>query len=215
MLHDILIFGDSYSTHKDFIPEEYPFFYCDGGRSPMQPVTDMRSEQTWWGRFLQVTGANLVHNNSWSGSTICYTGYDGDCSTSSSFIYRYNKLLSDGWFEDNIIDTIFVFGATNDSWANAPLGTEQYFGWKKEDLYSVLPAICYFMNRLKQNHPDVRIVFIANCDIKQEIIDCIVHAGDRFGVDVLQIHDIDKEDGHPTVLGMQQIYEQLTEFLGT
>ena len=92
MINRFVIFGDSYSTHKDYIPEGYPHYYCDEGRAPDQPVTKMTMEQTWWGQMIGLTKAELVLNDSWSGSTIGYTGYAGDCSTSSSFIYRYRKL---------------------------------------------------------------------------------------------------------------------------
>ena len=98
MIKNFMIFGDSYSTHRDHIPEGYAFYYTDEGRKPEEPVTKMKYEETWWGRFIAKTGANLVHNNSWSGSTIGYTGYSGDCSKRSAFIYRYRKLMEEGFF---------------------------------------------------------------------------------------------------------------------
>ena len=107
----------------------------------------MLVEQTWWGQIKEKTGATLVHNNSWSGSTIGYTGYSGDCSKTSSFICRYEKLFDSGFFNENEIDTIFVFGGTNDAWADAPLGEIKYTDIKREDLFSVLPAICYLAAR--------------------------------------------------------------------
>ena len=125
----------------------------------------------------------------------------------------YHKLVASGFFETNRIDTIFVFGGTNDSWSNAPLGKEQFSDWHKKDLFCVLPAICYFVNQLKQNHPHARVVLIANCDIKSEIIECLRNAAQRMGVECVELREIDKDAGHPTVLGMQQIYEQLIEQL--
>lgn len=213
MFHNVLIFGDSYSTHKDYIPSDYACYYQTGGRDPEQPVTNMRPEETWWMRLLTQTDSKLVHNNSWSGSTIGYTGYSGDCSTSSSFIYRYRQLLANGFFDKNRIDTVFVFGGTNDSWSNAPLGEEKYADWEESDLFNVLPAICYFMSTLKENHPNVRLIFIANCDIKDEVVDCIKHASERLGVESVMLHDIDKLAGHPTVLGMEQICKQVMDAL--
>ena len=134
MVKNFMIFGDSYSTHKDYIPEGYAYYYCDGGRSEKEPVTNMKADQTWWGRFIKETGANLVLNNSWSGSPLCFTGWVPDCSKSSSFVYRYEKLYSEGFFERNEIDTIFVFGGTNDSWCGAPLGEEKYADWERDIL---------------------------------------------------------------------------------
>ena len=208
-----MIFGDSYSTHKDVIPEGYAHYYCTGGRSEKEPVTNMTAEQTWWGRLMKATGAELVRNDSWSGSTICFKGWSGDCSTTSSFIYRYEKLTEAGFFADNEIDTILVLGGTNDSWINVDLGEEKYSDWKREDFYTVLPAVCYFMSKLREDHPDKRIVFIANCGIKDEIIACMKNGAERLGLDFVELHDIDKMAGHPTVLGMEQICAQVLEKL--
>lgn len=213
MINRFVIFGDSYSTHKDHIPKEYAHYYCDEGRAPDQPVTKMQMQQTWWGQMMERTDATLVLNDSWSGSTIGYTGYEGDCSTSSSFIYRYRKLVEKGFFAENEIDTIFVFGGTNDSWSSAPLGKEKYDDFSEVELFNVLPAICYFMTTLKKDHPNTRVVFIGNCDIKQEIIDCMINASERLGVEFVALHDIDKISGHPTVLGMTQICDQIMEKL--
>ena len=209
-----MIFGDSYSTHKDVIPAGYAHYYCTGGRSEKEPVTDMRPEETWWGRLIKATGAELVRNDSWSGSTIGFRGWSGDCSTTTSFIYRYEKLTEAGFFAENEIDTILVLGGTNDSWINGPLGEEMYSDWKREDFYQVLPAVCYFMSKLREGHPDKRIVFIANCGIKDEIISCMENGAARLGVDFVRLHDIDKMAGHPTVLGMEQICGQVHEKLG-
>ena len=213
MIGNFMIFGDSYSTHKDYIPAEYSCYYSDEGRGPENPVTKMRAKDTWWGRLLGRDDARLIHNNSWSGSTVGYTGYAGDCSATNSFIYRYHTLYASGFFDENKIDTILVFGSTNDSWSNAPLGELQYEGWEKQNLFSVLPAITYFMDTLKRNHPSARIIFIANCGIKPEIIKGMELAAKRIGVECLALHDIDKMNGHPTVLGMEQIYTQLMAYL--
>ena len=213
MIKNFVIFGDSYSTYGGYIPETFPTYYSEQGRPQGSLVTKMKLEETWWGRLLKNTEAKLVLNNSWSGSTVCYTGYEGDCSTSSSFIYRYRQLKKEGFFTDKRIDTLFVFGGTNDSWADAPLGTLKFSDWEETDLFNVLPAICYFMNRLKTDFPDTRIVFLANCDIKTEIIEGIKLAGKRFNVEVIQLKNIDKDSGHPTVKGMGEIYNQVLNFL--
>lgn len=50
-----------------------------------------------------------------------------------------------------------MFGGTNDSWANAPLGKLKYSGWHEEDLFNVLPAISYFANILKKDFPNANL----------------------------------------------------------
>ena len=211
MMNRVVIFGDSYSTHKEYIPEGYAHYYCTEGRDPLRPITKMAPEDTWCMKFIERTGCTIVRNDSWSGSTIGYMGYTGDCSTSSSFIYRYRKLAQENFFAENGVDTIIVFGGTNDSWADVTLGEEKYADFCEDDLYNVLPAICYFMITLRNNHPNARVVFIANCDIKPEIIDCMRKVAKKVNVEYVELHDVHKVDRHPSALGMTQICDQIIE----
>ena len=207
-LGNVFILGDSYSTFKGYIPEGYAVYYSENS-------TDFgvdRVENTWWMSLINETDSALVHNNSWSGSTIGYTGYSGDC-TNSSFITRFEQLLEQGWFEENKIDTFFVFGGTNDSWSNAPLGEMMLEGWSREDLFSVLPAIGYIAHRLKTALTDTRVIFIINTDIKTEIQEGIKKACEHFVVEYIALKDISKIEGHPTKEGMTQIKDQILSYL--
>jgi hypothetical protein len=213
-MKDVIIFGDSYSTFEGYIPEGYATYYCPNGREQGPAVTKMDVESTWWKQFVELCGVNLLLNNSWSGSTIGYTGYDNaDCSKSSSFIYRYKKLRSEGFFDKNTVDTVLVFGGTNDSWSNSPLGEMKYADWEEKDLFNVLPAICYFAYTLKTDLPTANIVFIINTDIKEEIQTAIENAASYFGAKSIRMHNIDKENGHPTAKGMGEICKQVAEGL--
>ena len=202
----ILIFGDSYSTFNGRIPSGYATWY------PNLDVKDV--ESTWWRLYAKATNSTIVRNDSWSGSTICYTGYNGaDCSENSSFIYRYRRLKSNEFFEDKEIDTVFVFGGTNDSWADAPLGQMKFSDWEESDLYCVLPAICYFAYTLKTDLPNARIVFIVNNDLKVEIEECMVTVAERYGLDCIVLKNVNKQNNHPTAKGMESICEQIISAL--
>ena len=211
MKNNALIFGDSYSTFKGYVPEGYAIYYSENER----PQTDVtKVEQTWWHQVVSGANLNLVLNNSWSGSTIGYTGYNNtDCSKSSSFIYRLRQLIENGFFEKNQIDTVFVFGGTNDSWSNAPLGEIKYNGWEEKDLFSVLPAICYFLNLLKETLPQAKIYCLMNSDIKLEIIDCMKIACEIYGITPVAFYKIDKMCGHPTIQGMKDIKDGVLNIL--
>lgn len=209
-LGNMMIFGDSYSTYEGYIPVGYATYYS-GHRESKPDVYDVKN--TWWGRIIEETDAKLVQNNSWSGSTIGYTGYNNvDCSHSSSFIYRFEKLLKEGFFDANRIDTLFVFGGTNDSWSNAPLGELKYDGIEESDLFCVLPAISHFAKRLSEALRDTRVIFIANCDIKNEIVDAMRASCEQYGHDFIALSGIDKQGGHPTELGMKHICDQILTF---
>lgn len=208
-IKNMIIFGDSYSTFEGHIPDEYSHYY-----SPTRPdIPEVRRvEDTWWHMLATLEGANIVRNDSWSGSTICNTGYCGeDCSNSNSFIYRLNKLDGEGFFKEKDVDTVFVFGGTNDSWADAPVGELKYSDWTREELFCVLPAFCYFINRLGEVLPSANIIALINTDLKPEIADGYEAACKHFGVNYVRYTDIDKFRGHPTPKGMIQIKDAIAE----
>lgn len=203
MKNNTLIFGDSYSTFKGYVPDGYAVYYPENDKFE----TDVKNVcQTWWYQVVEKEGFKLALNNSWSGSTIGYTGYNNtDCSKTSSFIYRLKQLIKSDFFEKNQIDTVFVFGGTNDSWSNAPLGEIKYSDWKESDLFFVLPAICYFLNLLKETLPQAKIYCLINTNIKPEITSCMKNACEKNNIIPVTFDTIDKKCGHPTIQGMKDI----------
>ena len=114
----VTIFGDSYSTFEGYIEpaSNEPWYFQNGNKPQRTDVTDVT--QTWWHQLLSRKGWHLCMNNSYSGSTISYSGYDGADYSLRSFNTRMTNLGSP--------DIIFVFAGTNDSWAGAPMGDYQY-----------------------------------------------------------------------------------------
>ncbi len=203
MSKNLLIFGDSYSTFKGFIPEGYLAYYSENGR----PETDVTAvNQTWWYQVVNEAKLNLVLNNSWSGSTICYTGYENkDCSQTSSFIRRLQNLIDEGFFAENNIDKVFVFGGTNDSWCGAPLGEIKKDNWINDDLYNILPAIYCFFDLLKKALPNAEIYCLINTGLKKEVADSLKDAAQIYNITPIVFDKIDKQCGHPTIEGMNDI----------
>jgi hypothetical protein len=202
MSNNLLIFGDSYSTFNGHIPAGYAVYYHEE-----DGATDVRNvKETWWHQVVAEKGLNLVLNNSWSGSTIGYTGYDNaDNSETSSFIFRLNRLKENGFFKENEINTVFVFGGTNDNWANAPLGELKYDNFEKQDLYSVLPAIACFFKNLKETVPNADIYCIINTELKPEIVSAFKTVSQKYDITIVEFEHIDKMSGHPTIQGMKDI----------
>ena len=210
---NVMIFGDSYSTFKGYIPEGYAVYYS-GNRETPPDVSDVT--KTWWHQVISETGSTLVQNNSWSGSTICYTGYGcTDRSKTSSFIYRFEKMLKEGFFKENKIDTLFVFGGTNDSWCQAPEGQLQFSDWTRDSLFFVLPAMCYFFYRLKKELPDTEIVCIINNGLRASIIRGMNKICEHYGIKKVSFENtpIDKVNGHPTEQGMTDIKNHILNTL--
>lgn len=207
---NVFILGDSYSTFDGYIPEGYDPWYS----SPQWEFTDVRTvDQTWWKLLLADTESNLLLNCSWSGTTICHTGYGGADCRGRSFVARVDRLIEEGYFETHHVDTFLVFGATNDSWADSPIGELQYSAWTEENLFCVLPAFCYLLNRLKIKTPGARVICVINTELKPEITDGMKVACGNYGVEFVQLQDIDKDFGHPNVRGMQKIKDQVMDYL--
>ncbi|MBR2387938.1 MAG: hypothetical protein IKB02_04140 [Clostridia bacterium] len=209
---NVMIFGDSYSTFEGYIPKTYKTWYYAAGRAE----TDVKQvSDTWWYPLCNEMGYNLVMNDSYSGSTIGYTGYSGaDTSQSSSFIHRLELYKNQNYFEKNDIDLIFVFGGTNDSWCGAPLGEYKTENISKSDCYNVLPAIVYFLTELKEAAPNAEIVFIINTDLKAEIGETVKKASAHLGTSYVELTKFQKRSSHPTVLGMASIKAQVKRALG-
>jgi hypothetical protein len=209
-IKNLLIIGDSYSTFKGFVPDKHAVYYTGKGECGITSV-----EETWWKMLIDKTGINLVLNSSWSGSTICYTGrVSPEYGYRSSFVNRMHIMLKENFFKEKEIDTVFIFGGTNDSWLDStPKGSIQFDGFKEEDLYSTLPAICYMAKRLREELPNGNIVFIINTELDERISSTMKIASEHFGTQYIELTDIDKESGHPTVLGMKQIAEQILNFI--
>lgn len=208
-LGKIYILGDSYSTFEGYMPEGYGSWYNKEDTNKAN-ITDV--SQTWWKMLLSETDSELVLNSSWSGTTICNTGYDGADCRNSSFVSRFKKKIKEGFFTENKIDTFFIFGGTNDNWANSPVGEFKYSDWTEQDLYSFLPALCCFLNDVKSTLTDTRIVYIINSELKDEITNGIKTACKHYGVETIELENISKDYGHPTDKGMVDIKNAILDY---
>lgn len=201
----VTIFGDSYSTFEGFLtPDTMETWYFLNQNNPER--TDVKTvRQTWWWQVIQRMGWKLERNNSWSGSTICNTGYNDADYTHRSFITRHSSLGQP--------DVILLFGATNDSWCGAPLGEFKYSGWKRADLYTFRPALSYLLSHIQDRYPTADVYYILNSDLKEAINSSVIDICRHYDVPVIRLRDIDKVSGHPSVKGMLQIADQVVTAL--
>ena len=196
---NVLIIGDSYSTFKGFNPDGYAWWYPRA-----DAATDVeRVEQTWWHGLFIETKSKLILNDSYSGSTICST--ERESIPGTHFNLRADKMIENGFFKENAIDTIFVFGGTNDSWIDSPIGSIQYDGITEDDIKMVLPAFSALISKLKTASPASRIIPLINCDIKDEIRDAFEEICRHYGLTYIKFEGLDKLSGHPSRKGMEEI----------
>lgn len=197
----VSILGDSYSTFKGWIPEGNAVYYPRGARNDVT-----KAEECWWHLVTEAIGGTLEKNESWSGSTICNTGYKGKDFSKFSFVTRADRLGDP--------TLILVCGGTNDSWANAPIGDYKWGDWTKEELYSFRPAMAKLLADLKTLYPKARIFFILNSQLKAEINDSVHEICTHYQIPCIDLKDIDKQSGHPSVKGMKAFADQVVAAVG-
>ena len=196
------ILGDSYSTFAGYIPEGNACYY------PRPESVDdvLEAHQTWWHILSERYGMHLLINNSYSGATVC-TQVRETQPKEASYVVRAQ--MSFGVPDGEKPDYIFVFGGTNDSWINRTIGCVQFENWTEKDLENVLPAYCFVLDTLIRRYPNTKIVSIINTELQEEIAEGFLIAGKHYGVISVQLRNIDKQNGHPSALGMQKIAQQV------
>ncbi len=196
----VSILGDSYSTFAGYMTPGTNRIWYD--KAPKEEKTDVNNvTQTWWHKFIKDNGYRLCENNSFSGATICNTGYNDNDYTDRSFINRVDNL--------GCPDMILIFGGTNDSWAGSPIGDFKYADWTRYDLFSFRPAMAYMLSEISDRYPNVDVYFILNDGLKDEINSSVREICKHYGVDCIELKNIDKRSNHPTVKGMEQIATQV------
>ncbi len=199
----VTIFGDSYSTFEGYLtPKTNAVWYF----LPPKSKNDVtRVEETWWWQVKEELGWTLERVNSFSGSTICRTGYDGKDFTYNAFITRMNNLGEP--------DVILICGATNDSWSGAPIGEYKYGEWTDQDLFTFRPAMAKLCWGLRAHYPKARLLFLLNSELKDEINESVKTICAHYDIPVLHLENVDKQSGHPSIAGMKSIAEQVKEWV--
>ncbi len=195
----VSILGDSYSTFQGHIPPGNITWYTD----PLDTArTDVASvEQTWWYQVIEQGGYTLEVNDSYSGSTVSFHGYGGADYADRSFITRLPRLGQP--------DIIIIFGCTNDSWAGVEPGKYKYRNIRKTDLYTYRPALAWLLRYSRMLYPEAKVYYIIGDGLREDIVESTKVICRHYRIPYIQLEDIDKKWGHPTVLGMRQIAEQV------
>ena len=193
----ISVLGDSYSTFRGWIPQGNAIYY------PTKNTDVKNAEECWWHLVATTIGGKIEKNESWSGSTICYTGYRGANAKKSSFVTRIDRLGDP--------TLILICGATNDSWAGSPIGEYKWDNWTEEDLFTFRPAMAKMLSDAKKLYPKARVFFILNSQLKPVINESIHKICEYYNVPCVDLKNIDKQSGHPSVKGMKAFAEQVVE----
>lgn len=204
------VLGDSYSSFEGYVDPEtndpWPH-YADIG------VTSV--EQMWWYKVADSMKWLLEKNNSFSGSLISnFSDFDaGEYYKENSFLRRMDNLGNP--------DVIFILGATNDVWQEAPFGDFVYNDWTDEQLCSFRPALACLLDYTKRHYPKAKIYFLLETspcpggiteETRQNLIESVHRITSHYGVDCIDL-DIHKDWWHPDKQGQKDIARQVLEVL--
>lgn len=216
----ISILGDSISTLDGYNPEGYNLFFT-GDNCAKAGVREMND--TWWGQVINLLGAELLINNSWSGSRV-------------SQLPRSEKLFPSGCSDertsalhlyDTMPNVIIVYLGTND-WAYGVTPEPWNIGDCDENELSFSGAYETMVKKLQNNYPNAKICcctlnttfMSANPEFKFPVAHGGVHidvynniiksTANRFGcklIDLAAYHKAyDSIDGsHPNANGMKTL----------
>ena len=140
----VAVLGDSYSTFEGFIPKGYATWYT----TAVQKATDVNKvEQTWWWQVIKEGGYKMGNINSYSGSTICNTGY---WKRADLYCFRpaLAKLLSDLRQRHPNVDIYFIL--------NSELKDEINESVKKICKTYQVPVIALHDIDKKNGHPTIK-----------------------------------------------------------
>ena len=206
-LGNVVIIGDSYSTYAGYIPEGYAAWYYNNPEEGRTDVADVK--ETWWYQLMATTDSELVYNCACSGSTISHTGYEGADYSDHSFVTRARNLANDGFFKENTIDTLFIYGGLNDTWAGSPLGEVKYGDITEDELYSTLPAMSLMLATLKEATPKTKIIVIIDEKLSDGMKAGFKALGEHYGTEIIEPENISLDNGHPNRAGMTELCRQI------
>lgn len=147
--------GDSISTYEGFIPAGYELFYTDEKRTANGIES---TDDTWWMQVLHAMGAQLLVNNSYSGSQV--TGEEFPCAsgierTSALGKAARNAAPAPSSASSIAPDVILVYIGVNDFGFDVPCDRE-YAATPDEPTFR--DAYAAMLHRMRENYPDARIV---------------------------------------------------------
>lgn len=203
----VTIFGDSYSTFEGWLTPDTnePWYWKEDSPNRDKNNDVSKVEHTWWHQVIDKMGWKLEMNNSYSGSTVGYYGYQQENYQPRSFNTRVAYLG-----EPDIILSCCI---TNDSWTGEKVGEYKYANWTENDMWYFRPAMARLCSTLRANYPNARVYFILNTELKDEHSESMRVICRHYGYPLIELHDIEKQDGHPSQKGMTAIAEQVMEFV--
>ena len=83
--------------------------------------------------------------------------------------------------------------------------------WTTDDCKSFRPAPACLTDKLQKRYPKAEICFILNSELKEPVNESMREVCKHYNIKLIELHDIEKQNGHPLIKGVKSICEQLPE----
>lgn len=200
------ILGDSMSTFSGYLPDDNLTWY------PNQYNDTESVRQTWWYKVIKNLKANLLCNDSFSGSTIS-TSVGAGRDKNTAFCKRILSSMGSTQITKEKPDIIFVFGGTNDENNSVPIGSHKYSNWSETDIESFSPAYDFMLDYLIKNNPFTRVIVLIPYRLNQNYKDAIIESCKHYEVEYIALPNVAMMNNHPSVSGHAEISEYITNYI--
>ena len=145
----VSIIGDSISTFQGYIPQGYAYYYPHGDLNTIG--------ETWFRQFTNITGATLLVNASWSGSSVAD---DDDTPLNTAKIAYSDARINDLKSGTTTPDIVIVLIGTNDFARGYSIGTFTQTTEISDGTTSIRdfkPAYACMINKIKVTYPNAHV----------------------------------------------------------
>ena len=178
----VSVLGDSYSTFTGIIPANYATFYPND-RNDVKEV-----EQTWWNLYIKAKTMywkKMIHGAA-QPSVVQDTEEWIHREATSFLAWIVLAIPTSSLFSE----VLTMLGRTR-PWVSISIR----IGQKTIASFFVLAKICC----------------ILNSELREPINESMREICTHYQVQLVELHDIEKQNGHPSIKGMKSICEQLLE----
>ena len=71
------------------------------------------------------------------------------------------------------------------------------------------PALACLLDKLQKTYPKATIYSLLNSELREEINESMREVCKHYGVQLIELQDIEKQNGHPSIKGMESICQQI------
>ena len=77
--------------------------------------------------------------------------------------------------------------------------------------FQVARSMPELLDMLKKQYPKAELYSILNSELNEDVNESMREVCKHYGVQLIELHDIEKQNGHPSISGMKAICDQLLE----